>query len=214
MLAVLPPLEIDPQRVRDAVDEVLSRREYADVGVSILGRVHAWVNDQIGRALDALLGSGQASLVGTIAVLAVLGVVVFFVVRFARQVRRDPELAAAVATPPRRSPRAWGEQAASHERAGRWRQALRCRYRELLAELADGGYLDEIPGRTVREYLADVRVAVPEAAAAFGEVTALFERAWYGHQPVSAEDADRLRRAADDVRAGLRRRRAAAPTAA
>ena len=46
----------------------------------------------------------------------------------------------------------WRAEAAAHDAAGRWREALRCRYRALVAELAGRGLVEEIPGRTSGEY--------------------------------------------------------------
>ena len=73
------------------------------------------------------------------------------------------------------------------ELAGELREALRCRYRETVALLADAGYVDEIPGRTTGEYLAAASEALPAATDAFGRLTLAFEKAWYGRRAVDAE---------------------------
>jgi hypothetical protein len=94
---------------------------------------------------------------------------------------------------------AWRIEAEAHERNGEWRQALRCRYRALVADLARRGVLEEIPGRTAGEYRAELSGALPSAAPPFAGATELFERAWYGHGPTGATDTDRFRDLADRV---------------
>ena len=76
---------------------------------------------------------------------------------------------------------------------------MRCRYRALVARLAAGGAVDEIPGRTAGEYRLELRRTRPDAAPAFTEATDLFERAWYGHADVTGGDDERFRSLADDV---------------
>ncbi len=110
-----------------------------------------------------------------------------------------------------RSSRDWLVEAAEHEAAGRRRDAVRCRYRALLADLAAAGLVEEIAGRTSGEYLAAVESDVPAAAEAFADATRRFELAWYGATPVDATDADAFAAVARRVvrDAGLRRAMAA-----
>ncbi|MDP8978533.1 MAG: hypothetical protein M3N17_08160, partial [Actinomycetota bacterium] len=130
MTAVLGPPSgaVDPERVRRIADEVLSRPEYAAAEPSLVDRARLWVLEGLGRLLDLLFSGGRASLLGT----AVLGLAVLTAVvlaaRFLRRVRRDPERAAAVSEPAGRRARDWLGDAAHHEEARRWREALRCRY--------------------------------------------------------------------------------------
>jgi hypothetical protein len=70
---------------------------------------------------------------------------------------------------------------------GDYREALRCRYRALIAELADRRLIDQVPGRTSGDYERAVRALVPEAAEQFSSATRLFERCWYGHEPSDAK---------------------------
>jgi hypothetical protein len=81
------------------------------------------------------------------------------------------------------APEAWLRQAAQLAAEGRYREALRCRYRALVAELAFRGVVAEVPGRTSGDYERLVGAAVPEVATGFSTITRLFERCWYGHEP-------------------------------
>ena len=73
---------------------------------------------------------------------------------------------AAVAVDRSREPVNWRAEADEHRRDGRFREALRCRYRALVGDLARRGLIDEIPGRTTGEERAQLRVIRPVAGAA------------------------------------------------
>ena len=88
---------------------------------------------------------------------------------------------------PRRHPREWRAEADEHRRAGRYRDALRCRYRALVGDLARAGVIDEIPGRTTGEERAQMGATVA-AAAPFRRAADLFDDAWFGDAVVV--DAD------------------------
>lgn len=91
-----------------------------------------------------------------------------------------------------REPWSWREEADAHAAAGRVRDALRCRYRALVGDLARRGLLDEIPGRTTGEERDQLIVSAPEAADRFDAAADLFDAAWYGDAPVDRTDLDRF----------------------
>ncbi|MEO6126124.1 MAG: DUF4129 domain-containing protein [Ilumatobacteraceae bacterium] len=91
-----------------------------------------------------------------------------------------------------REPKGWRGEAEEHRGAGRYRDALRCRYRALVGDLARRGLLDEIPGRTTGEERRQLRVSAPNALPFFREAADLFDAAWYGHADVGAADDDRF----------------------
>jgi Domain of unknown function (DUF4129) len=99
----------------------------------------------------------------------------------------------------------WAAEAAVHEAAGEWRDALRCRYRALVAELATRGLVEEIPGRTTREYESLIRTRLPERSGAFDEASDMFEAAWYGYQPSGRAEGERFKALADAVLSGRSR---------
>ncbi|MGH8904819.1 MAG: DUF4129 domain-containing protein [Egibacteraceae bacterium] len=209
----LPPPTVDPEQVRRTVGEVLARPEYRPLRPSLLDRAWGWVLDRIGRLLDALGGTG-GDLVAWAVVLAILAVFVAVTVWFLRGVRADPDVVGPVTGAIGRTPADWAAEAAAHEQAGRWREALRCRYRELIAELALAGLVEEMPGRTTGEYLAELRASLPGADPGATALTRAFEAVWYGSMPASGSDVQALRAHADEVRrhAGLRRAAAGAAT--
>lgn len=106
-----------------------------------------------------------------------------------------------------REPRDWRAEADEHRRAGRFRDALRCRYRALVGDLARRGVIDEIPGRTTGEHRLQMREVRPGVAARFDEAAELFDGAWYGHYDVDATDDDRFVTLARDVLGAAEARR-------
>jgi len=108
-------------------------------------------------------------------------------------VRIDEIELGAVAVDHSREPFDWRAEAEAHRSAGRCRDAVRCRYRALVGDLARLGLVDEIPGRTTGEERRQLRVVVPGAASAFDSAADLFDDAWYGHATVDARDDDRFR---------------------
>ncbi|MEN9645081.1 MAG: hypothetical protein RL238_1750 [Actinomycetota bacterium] len=104
-----------------------------------------------------------------------------------------------------REPTDWRSEAEGHRRAGRYRDALRCRYRALVGDLARRGLIDEIPGRTTGEERAQLRVVRPGAGEPFDAAADLFDDAWYGHAEVGADDDDRFQALERDVLAGVQR---------
>lgn len=193
LTVTLPPPAAGADAVRRAVAEVLARPEYAEATPSLAARIRGWVGEQLGRLLDAVLGTGQASLLGSLLLVAAVAAVVVLAVRFARSVRRDPGTAVVTADGVGRAPADWVAEADEHEGAGRYREAVRCRYRALVAALAVAGVVDEAPGRTAGEYLAETRRRRPEVGEEVAAVTAVFEAAWYGHAPVDRAILDQVR---------------------
>jgi hypothetical protein len=189
----LPTSTRDPDQVHRAADEVLSRPEFREAARPLLSRIWSWVLERLAELLAALVGSAAGSIVGLLLFLLILAAVTVVAVRFARGMTRDPEVAAAIPPEPRRSAEEWRSRAEAHERAGEWRQALRCRYRALVADLAGRGLVEEVPGRTAGEYRGQVERNVPAAAEAFGGATELFERAWYGRAPTGAGEVTYFR---------------------
>ena len=189
----------DPEQVREVVREVLSRPEFRPPHRSLTERLVDWVLELIGRLLAALGGSGAGGIVGLVLLALVLVGVGVLAARFSRGLTPSPEVAAAVPAGRRRSAAVWRAEAEAQERAGAWREAVRSRYRALVADLASRGLVEEVPGRTAGEYRREVGRALPEAATDFAGATELFEVAWYGRARTGAGEAAHLRDLSDRV---------------
>ena len=195
----LPVPDRDPEQVREVVREVLSRPEFRPPHRSLTERLFDWLLELIGRLLAVLGGTGAGGVVGLVLLALVLVGVGVLAARFSRGLTPSPEVAAAVPAGRRRSAAEWRAQAEAQERAGAWREAVRSRYRALVADLASRGLVEEVPGRTAGEYRREVGRALPEAATDFAGATELFEVAWYGRARTGAGDAAHLRDLSDRV---------------
>ena len=189
----------DPERVHRVVREVLSRPEFRPPERSLLERAVDWALEVIGRLLGALAGSGAGGIVGLLLLALVLAGVGLLAARFSRGLTPSPEVAAALPGVRRRSAAEWRAEADARERSGAWREAVRSRYRALVADLAARGLVEEVPGRTAGEYRREVGRAVPAAAADFAGATELFEVAWYGRGDTGPREAAHLRDLSDRV---------------
>ena len=98
-----------------------------------------------------------------------------------------------------REPVNWRTEAEQHRLAGRYRDALRCRYRALVGDLARRGLIDEIPGRTTGEEREQLGRATPAASTPFNSAADLFDGAWFGRLDVDAADDDHFQALERDV---------------
>jgi hypothetical protein len=204
---VLPPPVVEAEAARDVVRSVLARPEYAGLEPSWWDRIVAAVRRAVGTLLGDLGTGAAGSVIGWLVVAALALGVGWLVYRWVRSLRRDAVAGLATEADVGRSPAEWITDAEGHEAQGRFRDAVRCRYRALVADLAEGGRLEEIPGRTAGEYLTALRAEDPAAAEPFAAATSIFERAWYGSEEVGADDVTAMRERAGETAgaAGLRR---------
>lgn len=185
---------MDAARVRAVAQQIVHQHQFAQPSRSLWFRFWSWVGRGVDDVFNAIFSHGHASIPGLIVVAAILVVAVVVGTRLAGRISRDPGVDVRSPAVIRRTPDEWSAEAARHEAAGRWRDAMRCRYRALVADLAGRGVLDEVPGRTAREYAAIVTDQLPPPAApAFREASDLFEVAWYGNQPSSADELHHFR---------------------
>lgn len=200
----LPPPDHDPARAREAADEILSRPEYRwspDDGV--LDRIGEWFGDQ----LDRLGGSGPAggdlaAGLGVLVLALLVALVAILVWRSRAAWRRDrPQPAAGRerVVVSGHDDVDWEAEAARCEAEGRWREALRARYRVLVGNLAARRVLGDLVGRTAGELVAEVRTTAPGAASTFAAATAVFEAAWYGGEAAGPAERDRFAELAAEV---------------
>lgn len=194
-----PPVH-DPDDVRQAADEVLSRPEFGEPPTTLLERIADWIADLFGDPPSRTVDPGGAGSGGSgILSVLLLVVIVVLIVLLVRALLRQPRLRRTDADPEptievteHRSASAWERSAAEHEAAGDWKEAARCHFRALLERLVDRGIVDEVPGRTTGELRAEVADRAPAAAGDFAEVATLFDTAWYGDAGTGPEDVRRL----------------------
>jgi hypothetical protein len=201
--ATLPPPSRSSSEIRRTARAVLARPEYHRHDPNAFDRARRAITDFIGRLLaDAFRGP---NLIGVLVFALLLALILVVSVRVGRGVTAGGAAPMTGPTIVRRTAADWRAEAVEREREGDWRGGLRCRYRALVAELADRGLVDEVPGRTAGEYRREVAGSVPDAAADFAGATDLFERAWYGNRSTGADDSARFGSLAERVLAGASR---------
>lgn len=194
----LGPVSQDPDQVRDAACRLVESRDVCSPP--------ATPDTVVPRTTGASAGGGFLGVLLWLLLIAVLIAIAYVGYRsFAerssksRSVVEDDEadpdddaLVGTVIIDRSREPKGWREEADRHRAEGRIRDALRCRYRALVGDLARSGLLDEIPGRTTGEERRQLRTSAPNALSFFREAADLFDAAWYGHVEVGAADDDRF----------------------
>lgn len=95
-------------------------------------------------------------------------------------------------------------RAESEAARGDYRAALRYLVLATILDLQERGLLDLRPGLTNREYLRDLRRQAEQLRSPLAELVDAFDRVWYGHQEVSAEEYARYEALAREARAAAR----------
>ena len=200
----LPAPREGPEAARRRAEEILSRPEFVPEPRSLVQRLLDELGELLGKVVGGIGAGSQLAAWLVVALLAAL--LGFGLWRAVRVLQTDPVDRGGVEVDGRIRPAGdWRAEAAAHEAAGRWRDALRCTWRATVAELAARGLVEEVPGRTTGEYRAGVDRSLPGGAAAFAQATRLFEDAWYAAVEVGPADAARERHLGDQVLAEARR---------
>ena len=193
----LPPSEHDPATVRELADQILSDARYDEPSESPVQRVMRWLGEQLTDLIESLAGGGDAfgTVIAWAILLGALAAVVVLLVRYGRitlpSAPTDPEPEVMVELT--RTPSEWRDEAEALEADGRWEEALRCRYRALVADLVRRGVIADQAGRTAGEYVRDVAGREPSVAATFAAATELFEAVWYGGASSGPAESARFR---------------------
>lgn len=198
LIAGMPSPGSGPDEARHRAEEILSRPEFERVDV----------RPPSSLPLPDL--SRPSTILAWIVVAIVIAVVVLVVIRVLRSMQRAPSRpgddGVDVSLDERRlRSDEWIDEAERFETAGAWKQALRARYRALVALLVEQGVVRDVPGRTTGEYRAELAEAIPVATPPFSAASDLFDRAWYGAEPTGPAELQRFRSLSAEV-ADLTRR--------
>lgn len=196
----LPLPDFTASHVQELARRILSEAQFHQPPKPWLQRALDWIANEISRFLNALASGSGAGVIAWVIVAVAIGIAILLLRKFARRVQRDPGVESEVRPARRRTAADWSSLAEAHRKAGEWKESVRCEYRALVATLAERGVIDEIPGRTAREYEQLVGIA------AFDDATGLFEAVWYGNADTGEEEGERLRHLGKTVLAEAGRR--------
>lgn len=194
----------DPEQVRAAARGILDGPAYQTPAGSYILDAISWILDHLfPDTLRTGLGTGPG-VVGDLVLLALLAGVVYLLYRVVRGWRPSPkadvpEARLSVEIEERRSADEWASLAVELLAAGRYREALRARYGELVARLADDGSVATAQGRTSGEYRADVGLTRPAGAPSFAAASDRFDAVWYGGADATAADVEQVHALGLDV---------------
>jgi hypothetical protein len=198
------PLGHDAAEVRRRASELLSRPPYREGEEGPLGAAwrvaREWLAEQLATLLSVFGGDPLVAWLLVVLGVLLLGVVVW---RGTRGLALDRAVDVPATGPAGRPAGAWHADADEHEAAGRWRDAVRCRYRALVGQLVESGVVEDVPGRTVGELDRELGMAAPALAEDVSRAGEVFAAIFYGRQPARAEDARTV--AAVAARAAARR---------
>jgi hypothetical protein len=184
---------------RRVLDDVLQRREFqqqvpAAWRRAIEEKLREWF-DALGDRLDLSPRDGRrvAVILAWLAGVAALGALALLVVRLLTRRGRSVRLSIGRVAVHRTSAADWAQRSIAAAQRSDLREAVRCAYNACVLKLEEEGVWRADPARTTREYLR----LVPQAHARrqiLTEVTAQFERAWYGNQPPTIDSVERVTR--------------------
>lgn len=184
---------------RNRAEEILSRDEFSPPEESfverILGRVGDWLSDFFSFLTFGSGGSGVGTLLGWIIIVALVAfiAVVLLKVDWRRRRRTRSEDEVRTVTVAGRTAGEWDDLAAAAERDGRWSEAVRARYRAVVARLAGRGIVSDRAATTSGEHRVDVDDRWSDGRSAFDAGAERFDEVWYGGDDAGPSDSDRLK---------------------
>ncbi len=202
----------DPEELRRVAERVLDEAEFREAEPGVGERIVDRIGELIGELFGLLGGGGAGGLVGWALIGVAIGGLVWLVVRLVPDARPGSSGSSGVARPGAtidvaedRDPESWDAEAEQHEAAGRWDDALRARYRSLVARLARRGAVRDAPAVTTGEHRSAVdrlEDQPPVQAEVFASTADRFDEVWYGGASAERDDVERTRRLADEVDRG------------
>jgi hypothetical protein len=201
MLTPGPPLQPSGDEGRRLLRDELLHHEYHRQDV--LQRILDWISRRLQGGVGAASGSGWATTLVTMLVVALLLVGLGFVLSRLRRDRRAREAAAAVLPSDRPSAGELRRRAETALADGRHADAVVDAFRALAVRQVERGRLADQPGTTAHEVATTLSTAYPDQRERVGRGADLFDATYYGDHPASREDAAALLEL-DDHLAGVR----------
>jgi F0F1-type ATP synthase assembly protein I len=205
MIFAEPPVDIGRDQAAAEAAKELSKSAYRQSEGSLIERAIGKVLEWIGDLLDSLTGTSPNGHAGLAMLIGLVVLIIVVVLWRAGVLRTSHKTTQAVFDTAK--PRTAGEYRAQSEQeaaSGDYALAVRSRFRACVAELTERTILDERPGRTAYEVVADAGRAVPTLREPLQPAALAFTEVVYGNRPgtperyavvVAADDAARTARA-------------------
>jgi hypothetical protein len=184
------------KRVRAAVTDVLSRREFQNTESGWMAALQRTIVQWIEGLFERLGGRrfanrNTAVVLAWIAAFAAFAGLGIWLARLLDKPRAPAELGFARSLAPRVSAREWTLRALAAIRAGDVREAVRCAYNSALRRIEEQGTWRIDQSRTPREYLR-LLDRDDSRGPAVRDLTEQFEQVWYGNRTITEDDARRI----------------------
>ncbi len=225
----LPIPEANPEEVDRQIADILDAPEY-DYTEPWYEPIRSWIADLISDVFDwfgrrisdffglfrgtGIGGVGGASLAARVIGYAVIAALVLLIARLIWRMVQDRlpkpvsyDEGPVVEIDKWDRPKDLLAQAERFEKEGRWDEALRYRYRFVVATLVERRLIDNPPGRTTGEYRTEVDYWLPDSARGFASITTTFEQVWYGEILADQAMVAELRQTGDAVLVAATKRR-------
>jgi hypothetical protein len=188
MIFAEPPVDIGRDQAAAEAAKELSKAAYRESGGSLIERAISKVLEWIGDLLDSLTGASPNGHAGLTMLIGLVVLVIVVVLWRAGVLRTSHKTTQAVFDTAK--PRTAAEYRAQSEReaaSGDYALAVRSRFRACVAELTERTILDERPGRTAYEVVADAGRAVPTLREPLQPAALAFTEVVYGNRPGTPE---------------------------
>jgi hypothetical protein len=188
MIFAEPPVDIGRDQAAAEAAKELSKSAYAQSGDSLIEKAISKVLEWIADLLDSLNGTspnGHAGLAMLIGLILLIVVVVLWRAGGLRTSHRERQAVFDTAKP--RTASEYRAQAEREAASGHYAEAVRSRFRACVAELTERTILDERPGRTAYEVVADAGRAVPTLRDVLQPAAVVFTEVVYGSRPGTPE---------------------------
>jgi hypothetical protein len=197
-----PPVDIGrDEAAREAAKE-LAKPAYGQAGDNVISKVINSILDWIGDLLRNLTGQspdGNAGLLMLVGLIVLVIIVVLWRAGVLRTTRATKSQAVFDSDRPRNASQ-YRAQAEAEAANGDYTGAVRSRFRACVAELTERTVLDERPGRTAYEAVADAGRVVPALREPLQPAALVFTEVVYGNRPGTAERYARVVVADDAAR--------------
>jgi hypothetical protein len=188
MIFAEPPVDIGRDQAAAEAAKELSKAAYRESGGSLIERAISKVLEWIGDLLDSLTGAspnGHAGLTMLIGLVVLVIVVVLWRAGVLRTSHKTTQAVFDTAKP--RTAAEYRAQSEQEAASGDYALAVRSRFRACVAELTERTILDERPGRTAYEVVADAGRAVPTLREPLQPAALAFTEVVYGNRPGTPE---------------------------